>query len=128
MPERIIGQCNTADFKTIEHLVDMYGTGDPSPDTFKLKKKQILALALVSGLHAIGLSFEHCYRIRVVLFWENHVEFRFFPGSESQELKKRLGSPLASKLIQDRMAEILGKRTKKGGEHEDNPKRLCNHG
>lgn len=114
MPERIIGQCNTADFAAIEHLVATCGTDGFNPDALNLEKKQILALALVVGFNAVGLSFKHYRMIKVVLFWENHVEFRFFPGPESQELKRRLASPLASRIIQDRMAALLNK-TKKGG-------------
>lgn len=106
MSEKIIGECNTATFRDIEHLLDVYGTEAYDPST--LEKKHHLALALVAGLVSAGIPFTDCLLIRRVLFWEHHMEFKFQHCEKARALKAKLSTPAVNRSIMDTMARVLG--------------------
>lgn len=102
--EKIISQCNTACFKDIEHLVDVYNTDAFDPST--LKRKHHLALALVAGFVSVGLSFKDMYCIKEVIFWEHHIEFHFFKTLDAKKLREKLDLKTAS-IVMNKMASVL---------------------
>jgi len=67
--DRIIGQCNAADFTAIEHLVDtIKEPGDLDVST--LKHKERLALLFTDKVRKKGIGWRLlCEAVREVLFW-----------------------------------------------------------
>ncbi|MDP2730281.1 MAG: hypothetical protein Q8O55_07355 [Dehalococcoidales bacterium] len=67
MSRRIIGQCNTSDFKDIEHLaslteIEIYSTN--------LSPRQKAAVRVLSHFQSCGVPFEVLLKLREVLVWE----------------------------------------------------------
>lgn len=69
MTRRIIGQCNTTDFKDIEHLSITVSRGE-AVDLTTLSKRQSAALNVVRHFQICGVPFEVLLKIREVLVWE----------------------------------------------------------
>ena len=87
---RIIGQCNTADFKSIEHLA--LALKNPEMlDLGTLSGKQKLALVIIATFKEAGIKFQETYKIREILFWDDgHAEFKFLNIPGSRELLMKL--------------------------------------
>jgi len=90
---RIIGQCNTADFKGIEHLA--LALEDPEMlDIGALSRKQKLALLVMAAFKESGIKPKETYKIREILFWDDgHIEFKFFNVPGARELLMKLNQP-----------------------------------
>lgn len=69
MGRRIIGQCNTADFKDLEHLVDLVRRGE-DVHMGNLSGRQKAAVMVMRHFQLCGVHFETLMKIREVLVWE----------------------------------------------------------
>lgn len=104
---RIRSQCNTADFKDIEHLASTYNNPEML-DPSTLKKKQKLALAVVFAFTKAGLSFRDIYTIKEILFWDDgRWEYRFHPGLAARAVLNRLREPTVKRAIEDALRNLL---------------------
>ncbi|MBA7674548.1 hypothetical protein ES703_82764 [subsurface metagenome] len=84
---RIIGQCNIADFKSIEHLA-LTLENPEMLDPSTLSRKQKLALVVIAAFKEAGIKFQETYKIRVILFWDDgHAEFKFLKGARELMMK-----------------------------------------
>jgi len=105
---RIIGQCNTADFKGIEHLawtLEKPEIFDPST----LSRKQKLALLVMAVFQEIGIKPKETYKIREILFWDDgHIEFKFFNVPGARELLMKLNQPKIKTDFGRGIENILG--------------------
>lgn len=87
---RIIGQCNTADFKSIEHLA-LTLTDSEMLDVSTLNRKQRLALLVMVAFREVGIKPQETYKVREVLFWDDsHIEFRFLDKAGAHDLHVKL--------------------------------------
>ncbi len=69
MSRRIIGQCNTADFRHLEHLSSLMCRGDEI-DLDYLTNRQKAAVQVLHHFQLCGVPFKVLLRIREVLVWE----------------------------------------------------------
>jgi hypothetical protein len=69
MSRRIIGQCNTADFKALEHLSTLMHRGE-AVDLDNLSSRQKWAATVLRHLQLCGVPFEVALKLREVLIWE----------------------------------------------------------
>ncbi len=69
MGRRIIGQCNTTDFKALEHLSTLMHRGEEVNLT-NLSNRQKAAVTLLHHFQLCGVPFEVALKIREVLMWE----------------------------------------------------------
>lgn len=69
MARRIIGQCNTADFRYLEHLSDLIARGK-EVDLTNLSNKQRMAVLVLRHLRANGVPFEVLLKVREVIIWD----------------------------------------------------------
>lgn len=69
MPRKIIGQCNTSDFKHLEHLLILLNRGE-AIDVAHLSKRQNAAILVVRHFQLCGVSFGVLLKVREVLVWE----------------------------------------------------------
>lgn len=92
---RIIGQCNTADFRSIEHLAcTLTGDGPEQLDADSLSKKQKFALVVIASFREAGIKFKELYKVREILFWDSgHLEWRFHNTPGAKELLFKLNRP-----------------------------------
>ena len=104
---KIRSQCNTADFKDIEHLASAYNTPEML-DPSTLKNKQKLALAAVFAFTKAGLSFRDIYTIKEILFWDDGTwEYRFHPVPAAKAVIARLREPKVRSAINDALRNLL---------------------
>ena len=90
---KIIGQCNTADFKSIEHLA-LTLKNPEMLDPSTLSRKQKLALVVMAALKEAGIKFQEAYKIREILFWDDgHAEFKFLNVPGARGLLMKLDQP-----------------------------------
>ena len=64
----IIGQCNTADFRLLEHLSDMMSRGK-EVDLTNLSNKQKMAVHVLHHFQKNDIPFEVLLKIREVIIW-----------------------------------------------------------
>ena len=69
MSRRIIGQCNTADFKDLEHLSSLVHRGEEIYPG-NLGNRQKVAVIVLRHFQLCGMPFEVLLKIREVLVWE----------------------------------------------------------
>ena len=69
MSRRIIGQCNTADFKALEHLSTLMHRGE-EVDLTNLSNRQKAAVTVLHHFQLCGVPFRVALKIREVLMWE----------------------------------------------------------
>ena len=69
MSRRIIGQCNTADFKAIEHLSTLMHRGE-EVDLTNLSNRQKAAVAVLHHFQGCMVPFKVALKLREVLIWE----------------------------------------------------------
>jgi len=69
MARRIIGQCNTTDFKDIEHLATLVSLGEHIYPG-NMTGRQKAAVLVVHHFQSCGVPFEVLFKIREVLVWE----------------------------------------------------------
>lgn len=87
---RIIGQCNTADFKSIEHLA-LTLKNPEMLDLSTLSRKQKLAILVMAVFKEAGIKVKDAYKIREFLFWDDgHIEIKFLNVLGARELLMRL--------------------------------------
>lgn len=104
---RIIGQCNKADFRYIEHLV--LALKDPEMLDFStLSRKQKLALVVIAAFKEAGIEFQEYYKIKEILFWDDgHVEFKFLNVPGAKELMMRLNEYLVRRDMAKGIENVL---------------------
>ncbi len=106
---RIIGQCNTADFKSIEHLALVLTSQPEMLDTSTLSRKQKLALGVIAALAEAGIKLRECYKIREILFWnDGSANFRFFTVPGTRELMLKLNEPKVRADMARGLKNMLG--------------------
>ena len=99
---KMVSQCNTADFKLIEHLVKSKGDRPSS-----LTKKQKLAVAAVFAFAHAGLTFPEIYAIREIIFWDDGTwEYRFHHLPEARAVMARLQTPTVRSAIQSALKDL----------------------
>ena len=69
MERRIIGQCNLADFRHLEHLSALINHGEEI-DLANLTNRQKAAVRVLLHLQSCGVPFKVALKIREVLVWE----------------------------------------------------------
>ena len=69
MSRRIVGQCNTADFKHLEHLVDWVDQGKEI-DVSSLTKSQQNAIRVLAYFQKCDVPFGILLQLREVLIWQ----------------------------------------------------------
>ncbi len=69
MSRKIIGQCNTADFKDLEHLSTLIHRGG-QVDLTNLTNRQKTAVLVLRHLQLCGRPFKVALKVREVLVWE----------------------------------------------------------
>ena len=69
MGRRIMGQCNTADFKDLEHLSTLMHRGE-EVDLTNLSSRQKAAVMVLHHFQSCSVPFEVALKIREVLVWE----------------------------------------------------------
>ena len=69
MVRRIIGQCNTTNFKELEHLSTLVHRGEEI-DRTNLTKRQRVAITVLRHFQLCGVSFDVVLKLREVLVWE----------------------------------------------------------
>jgi len=69
MPRRIIGQCNTADFRTLEHLSDLIARGE-EVDLTNLTNRQKAAVRVLAHFNLCKVPFKVLLKIKEVLIWD----------------------------------------------------------
>ncbi len=90
---RIIGQCNTATFKDIEHLASVLHNPEML-DVSTLSRKQRLAFLAMAALLKSGIKRKELYKIREILFWDDgHIEFKLLNVPGARELLEKLNLP-----------------------------------
>lgn len=97
---KIIGQCNTADFKSIEHLA--LALEDPAMlDLNTLTGKQILAFFILAAALKAGIKFQELLMVKVILFWDSgHLEWKFYNVPGARDLMYRLNEPAARQAFE----------------------------
>jgi len=102
---KIIGQCNTADFKSIEHLA--IALEDPAMlDMSTLLRKQKLAFFILAGALKAGIKFQELLKVREILFWDTGLlEWKFYNVPGAHELLIRLREPAAREAFE----KVFGK-------------------
>ena len=68
MSRRIIGQCNTSDFKDIEKLASLVRYGGESPTMNN--RRQGAAVMVLRHFQLCGVSFDIALKLKEVLVWE----------------------------------------------------------
>ncbi|MDP2729171.1 MAG: hypothetical protein Q8O55_01655 [Dehalococcoidales bacterium] len=69
MARRIIGQCNTTDFKALEHLISLVRQGEEVYQD-NLSGRQKTAVMVLRHFQMCGVPFEVILKLREVLVWE----------------------------------------------------------
>jgi len=69
MPRKIIGQCNTSDFKHLEYLSLLMKRGE-EVDLEHLSNRQKAAVIVMHHFQLCGVSFGVLLKVREVLVWE----------------------------------------------------------
>ena len=69
MGRRIIGQCNTTNFKELEHLSTLMRRGE-EVDLTNLSNRQKAAVTVLHHFQLCGVPFRVALKIREVLIWE----------------------------------------------------------
>lgn len=111
-PRKIVGQCDTATFRDIEHLVSTFGTPEQW-DLSTLSRKQQRALIVAAALTAAGIDFKDLYKIREIFFWDDGSwVFKFFHDAAARTLRIKLDTPEVRIAITSAL-----KTLEKGGEH-----------
>ncbi len=97
---KIIAQCNTADFKYLEHLTDKLGHGESiHQDCANFTLKQKMAVTVLHHFQDCGVPFKWLLKLREVLIWENPdktllFEYRLLdPHDDATKLVLRLMKP-----------------------------------
>ena len=104
---KIIGQCNTADFKDIEYLAVTL-INPEMLDVSTLSRKQKLALVVIAAFKEAGIKFYECRKIREILFWDDgHIAFKFLHVPGAKELLIRLNEPRVKRDIARGIENIL---------------------
>ena len=87
---RIIGQCDTADFRSIEHLA--IALEDPAMlDQSTLKRKQKLAFMVLAAALDAGINYKELFKIKTILFRDDGtVDCRFLSADGIKDLKENL--------------------------------------
>jgi len=70
MSRRIIGQCNTADFKDLEHLAEWSRSGHHIDLHAVNSRRQNAALMVLRHFQLCGVGFDVVLKLREVLVWE----------------------------------------------------------
>ena len=105
---RIIGQCNTADFESIEHLA-LTLKNPEMLDLSTLSKKQKLALVVIAAFKEAGIKFQETYKIREILFWDDgHAEFKFLNTPGARELLMKLNESKVRADMARGIKNVLG--------------------
>jgi hypothetical protein len=98
-PRKIVGQCDTATFRDIVHLVNTLNTPEQS-DFSTLSKKHQRALIVVLALLKAGISLKDIYKIREILFWDDGGwTFKFSHDAAGRALRIKLDTPAVSVAI-----------------------------
>jgi len=107
---RIIGQCNTGDFKGIEHLA--LALKDPEMlDIGTLSRKQKLALLVMAAFKESGIKPTETYKIREILFWDDgYIEFKFLNVPDARELIMKLSQPKIKADLSRGIENVLQRR------------------
>ena len=69
MGRRIIGQCNTTNFKSLEHLSTLMHRGE-DVDLTNLSNRQKAAVMVLRHLQSCSVPFKVALKTREVLVWE----------------------------------------------------------
>lgn len=69
MARKIIGQCSTADFRDLEHLVTLPAM-DIEAYVHNLNSRQQAALKVLNYFQLCGIPFEVLLKLKEVLIWE----------------------------------------------------------
>ena len=69
MSRRIIGQCNTTNFKELAHLSTLMHRGE-EVDLTNLGNRQKAAVTVLRHFQLCGVSFDVLLKLREVLVWE----------------------------------------------------------
>ena len=105
---RIIGQCNTTDFKSIEHLAPTLKNPEML-DPGTLSRKQKLALVVIAAFKEADIKFQETYKIREILFWDDgHVEFKLPNVPGAKELMRKLNDPRVKDDMARGIRNMLG--------------------
>ena len=105
---RIIGQCNTATFRDIEHLAVTL-TNPEMLDVSTLSRKQKLALLVMAAFKESGIKPKETYKIREILFWDDgHVEFKFLNVPGARALLMKLNQPEIKADLVRGIENVLG--------------------
>jgi len=107
---RIIGQCNTADFRTIDDLSLLMTLDKPEMlDSSTLKRKEKLALVVVVAVTSGGCKFSDIFNIKEVLFWEDgHWEFKFQNSDDAKKLCHKLKNPVTMSNMRRGVQNFFG--------------------
>jgi len=66
---RIVGQCNTADFRHLEHLADVLAYGGEI-DTSNLSNKQKMAVLVLRHFQKSNVPFKVLLKLREIIVWD----------------------------------------------------------
>lgn len=88
MPRRIVGQCNTVDFRHLEHLADAMARGI-DPDLTNLTKRQQLAVGVLGYFQRCDIKFDVLLKVKEVLCWDlgagqNAYEFKLIDPKDQE--------------------------------------------
>jgi hypothetical protein len=87
---RIVSQCCTADFKSVEQLA----LSENRDEAVSLPRKQKLALVAVYAFIKAGFTFSQIYNIKEILFWDDgRWEYRFHNLPAAKEVIDKLRDP-----------------------------------
>lgn len=90
---RIIGQCNAAAFKEIEHLAVTLEHPEYF-DASTLSRKHKLAFLAMAALLKCKFKTKDILKIREILFWsDGHIEFKFMNVPGAREMLLKLQQP-----------------------------------
>jgi hypothetical protein len=104
---RIICQCNTADFRSIEHLA--LALKDPAMiDQSTLKRKEKLALLVMASAIDAGIAFNDLFKVKEILFWDNgRLDWKFLNVPGAKELKMKLEEPQTWRAFQSAAVRLF---------------------
>lgn len=88
---RVIGQCNIADFRHLEHLSDIMARGE-EVDLTNLTNRQKMAVRVLHHFNQCNVSFEVLLKIKEVLIWDMGdggaaFEYKLLHPGDSETLK-----------------------------------------
>ncbi len=69
MPRHIIGQCNTADFRYLEHLSDVIARGEEI-DLTNLSNKQKMAVHVLHHFQEKNVPFKVLLKVKEIVVWD----------------------------------------------------------